>query len=59
MEIPDDQIPLLIRALEHYTAYLAATKREDRAYVELVESLKRKGPAKEEVQERTTKKKRA
>jgi hypothetical protein len=56
--LTDEQIPMVVRALEHYAAYLRATNRDERFYVELVESLKRKGQAKEEPA-RTVKKKRA
>ena len=48
MTIPDEQVPNLIRALEHYAAYMNATSRDERPYLELAESLKRKGQAKEE-----------
>jgi hypothetical protein len=30
MHIPAEQAPNIIRAVEHYTAYLKATKRDDR-----------------------------
>jgi hypothetical protein len=56
--IPDDQAPNLIRALEHYAAYMRATDRDERPYLELADSLKRKGQGKEEPA-RTAKKKRA
>ena len=36
--------PVAVKALEHYHAYLVAAKREDRAYRELAERLKRKPP---------------
>lgn len=49
---------LVVKALEHYSAYLHATQREDRRYQELAERLQRKGPGKEEP-ERAVKKKRA
>lgn len=42
--ISDDEAALVVRALEHYHAYLIAAKREDRAYQELAERLKRKPP---------------
>ena len=44
LDIPDDEIPLLVRALEHYAAYLEATKRPDDRYLALAEQLKRKQP---------------
>jgi hypothetical protein len=42
--LSEDDIPLVIRALEHYNAYLVATERHDARYTELAERLKRKGP---------------
>jgi hypothetical protein len=44
LEIAEDDIPLLVRALKHYAAYLEATKRPDERYVALAEELKRKQP---------------
>jgi len=44
VDIAEDDIPLLVRALEHYAAYLEATKRPDDRYVALAEELKRKQP---------------
>ena len=46
--LSEDEIPLVIRALRHYTAYLVATQRHDARYTELAERLKRKGPEREE-----------
>jgi hypothetical protein len=57
-ELSEDEVQLVVRALEHYHAYLAATQREDRRYQELAERLQRKGPGKEKP-DRTAKKKRA
>ena len=45
MHIPEEQASNIIRAVEHYAAYLKATKRDDRLYRELAESLQRKPPA--------------
>jgi len=56
--IPDDLAPLVVRALEHYAAYMKASNRDERPYLDIAESLKKKGQAKEEP-ERTAKKKRA
>jgi hypothetical protein len=47
--ISDDEALLVVRALEHYHAYLIAMKREDSAYQELADRLKRKGPNQEVV----------
>ena len=44
IDIAEDDIPHLIRALEHYAAYLEATKRPDQRYLALPERLKRKQP---------------
>ena len=44
LDIAEDDIPLLVRALEHYAAYLEATKRPDDRYLALAEELKRKQP---------------
>ena len=44
MYISEEQVPNLIRAVEHYAAYLKATKRDDRPYCELAESFKCKPP---------------
>lgn len=46
--LSEDDIPLVIRALEHYDAYLVATQRRDVRYTELAHRLKRKGPEREE-----------
>ena len=48
MPIPGDSAPLVVRALEHYGAFMRATNRDERPYLELAESLKKKGQAKEE-----------
>jgi hypothetical protein len=44
MYIPEEQAPHIIRAVEHYAAYLKATKRDGDPYFELAESLKRRPP---------------
>ena len=45
IDIAEDGIPRLVRSLEHYRAYLEATKRLDKRYLAVVEELKRKLPA--------------
>jgi hypothetical protein len=45
VQISEDQTSLIIRAVEHYAAYLRATNRDDHQYRDLAESLKRKSPA--------------
>ncbi len=44
MHIPEEQASNIIRAVEHYAAYLRATNRDDRPYLILAEFLKRKPP---------------
>jgi hypothetical protein len=44
MYISKEQASNIIRAVEHYAAYLKATNRDDRQYRELAESLKRRPP---------------
>ena len=43
IDISEDDAPLIIRALEHYHAYLAATQGQDDRYMQLAKRLKRKG----------------
>jgi hypothetical protein len=33
-ELSEDEVTLVVRALEHYSAYLVAAQREDRRYAE-------------------------
>jgi hypothetical protein len=56
--IPDEQVPYILTAVEHYAAYMKATGRDERPYAEIADLLKRKGQGKEEP-ERTARKKRA
>jgi hypothetical protein len=42
-ELSEDEVQLVVKALEHYSAYLVATQREDRRYQELAERLQRRG----------------
>ena len=42
LEIPDEDVDLVIRALEHYYAYTVARKAEDGRYRDLAKRLKRK-----------------
>lgn len=44
LDIAEDDIPLLVRALERYAAHFEATKRPDVRYLALAEQLKRKQP---------------
>lgn len=45
MNVPTAQIPDVIRALEHYAAYMLATNRDDRPYRDLAALLKRRATA--------------
>ncbi len=50
VDVPDEYLPLLVRALEHYHAYTVATQREDRRYLQAAELIKageRKPPQRE------------
>jgi hypothetical protein len=59
VNIPDEHVPYILTAVEHYAAYMKATARDERAYLEIAESLKKKGQSKAEQYPRTVKKKRA
>jgi hypothetical protein len=48
VNIPDEHVPYILTAIEHYAAYMKATDRDERPYLEIAESLKRKGQGKEE-----------
>jgi hypothetical protein len=47
MEVPDEYLPLVAAALDHYGAYLRATQRDDRRYQEAADWFKKKQPAPE------------
>jgi hypothetical protein len=42
-ELSEDEVQLVVKALEHYSAYLVARQREDRRYQELAQRLPRRG----------------
>ena len=42
LDIPDEDVDLLITALDHYHAYTVAKNAEDSRYRDLAERLKRK-----------------
>jgi hypothetical protein len=44
LDIFDDDIPLLVSALEHYSAHLEKTGSDNRPYRAIAERLQRKGP---------------
>jgi hypothetical protein len=58
VNIADEHVPYILTAVEHYAAYMKATARDERPYVDIAESLRRKGQGKEEP-ERAVRKKRA
>ena len=51
LEIPDEYVPLVVTALEHYHAYTRTIQREDARYQQAADGFKRKrSPASEEEQ---------
>jgi hypothetical protein len=42
LELPDDNLDLIIKALDHYHAYTVARNAEDARYWDLADRLKRK-----------------
>jgi hypothetical protein len=52
-------LELVVKSLNHYSAYLVAKSREDGRYKELAERIQRKGPAKEQPTQRSEKRKKA
>lgn len=59
MNIPDEHVPYVLTAVEHYTDYMKATARGEHPYLEIADSLKKKGQGKAEAKPRAAKKKRA
>ena len=61
LDVPDEYLPLLIRALEQYHAYTIATQREDRRYLQVAEMIKaaERKPAQREEPSRRPAKRRA
>jgi hypothetical protein len=59
VNIPHEHVPHILIAVEHYAAYMKATARDERAYLEIAESLKKKRQSQAEPDPRTAKKKRA
>ena len=58
LELPEEYLPLLVRALEHYHAYTVATQREDRRYLQaadLVKASERKPPQREDPDKKANK----
>jgi hypothetical protein len=58
MNVSDDDLPLIIRALEHYADYMTATRRDERPFKDVVERLRKKGPGKEETEGKAATRKR-
>ena len=46
LTVPDEYVPLIITALEHYYAYTRAVQRDDARYREVADWFKRKPPGK-------------
>ena len=44
LDIPDEYLPLIVTALEHYAAYARAVQREDARYQEAADLFKSKRP---------------
>jgi len=59
LDIPDDELELVIKALEHYHAYTVARNAEDKRYQDLADRLKRKPTERKPTAEVRTTKKRA
>lgn len=58
-DIPDEELDVIIKALEHYHAYTVARNAEDARYRDLAERLKRKPAERKSTAEVKTTKKRA
>ena len=56
MEIPDDAVELVVRALEHYADYMKATSRDGSPYRRVAEDLQRKPPQSEKGKSTTKRK---
>jgi hypothetical protein len=59
LDIPDEYLPLIVNALEHYHAYTRATQREDARDQRAAEWFKRKHTPSSEEPERATRRRRA
>jgi hypothetical protein len=46
--ISEENVPLVLKAIEHYSAYLKATNRDAGPYERIAEGLTRKQPGREE-----------
>jgi hypothetical protein len=45
LDVPDDYLPLIVTALEHYSAYARAAQRDDSRYQEVADLFKPKPSA--------------
>ena len=59
LDIPEEYLPVIVMALEHYAAYTRAAQREDARYQEAADWFKRKRSPPAEEPERTARRKRA
>jgi len=48
LDLPDEYMPLIVNALEHYHAYTRAQQREDPRYQRVAGWFKRKQPSRED-----------
>ena len=55
-QLDDDEVAMVVKALEHYWTYLVATNRGDHRYKELADRLQRKAPTSEQAIEKPLKK---
>jgi len=56
MTLTEEEVPLVVRALEHYWSYLVATDRADHRYKDLAERLERKPARMDVASEKPTRK---
>jgi hypothetical protein len=59
LDIPDDELDLIIKALDHYHAYTVARNAEDARYRQLADRLRRKPTEREPAEPAKTTKRRA
>jgi hypothetical protein len=59
LELSDEDLALVLKALEHYHAYTVAKNSEDTRYRDLVDRLKRKPTEREAADPRKTTKRKA
>ena len=59
VNIPYEHVPYILTAVERYAAYMKATARDERPYLEIANTLKKKRQGKAESKARTANKERA